>query len=71
MSSINLLPGAVNEIIATVTDTHCLTQADRYGLLAAILDESLGEEERNSLDRLLRALIKGRVQVVDELSVVL
>lgn len=68
MSSVNLLPGAINELIATVTDTHCLTQADRYGLMAAILDESLAEEERNSLDRLIRSLVKGRIQISNELS---
>lgn len=44
-----LLPGAINELIATVTDTHRLTKADRYGMMAAILDESISEEERDSL----------------------
>lgn len=39
MLSVNLLPGAINELIATITDTHFLTQADRYDMMAAILDE--------------------------------
>ena len=68
MPEIKLLPGAVNEIIASVTDNRCLTQADRYGLLAALLDESLDEEERRSIDRLLRSVRRGRVKVVDEVS---
>jgi hypothetical protein len=68
MLPINLIPGAINELIATVTDTHCLTKADRYGIMAAVLDESLADEERRSLDRLLRSLVKGRIQVTDELS---
>jgi hypothetical protein len=70
MFSLNLLPGAIPELLATVQDTHCVTKADRYGLMAAILDESLSEEDRFSLDRLLRSLCRGRVQMVDELSIV-
>ncbi len=70
MLSINLIPGAINDLIATVTDTHCLTKADRYGMMAAILDESTSDEERCSLDRLLRSVVKGRIQLCDELSVV-
>jgi hypothetical protein len=69
MSPLNLLPGAINELIATVTDTHRLTKADRYSMMAAILDESISEEERGSLDRLIRSLVKGRIQVTDELSI--
>lgn len=71
MSPVNLLPGAINELIATVTDTRCLTKADRYGMMAAILDESITEEELGSLDRLIRSLVKGRIQVVDELSILM
>jgi hypothetical protein len=71
MPSLNLIPGAIYELIANVTDTHRLTKADRYGLMAAILDESLTEEERRAIDRLLRLLIKGRIQIVDEISCIL
>ncbi|MEP6485970.1 hypothetical protein NDI43_02185 [Microcoleus vaginatus GB2-A3] len=70
MFQVNLLPGAINELIATVTDTHRVTKADRYGMMAPILDESISEEERGSLDRLIRSLVKGRIQVSDELSIV-
>ncbi|MCZ0898795.1 hypothetical protein ON021_31625 [Microcoleus sp. HI-ES] len=70
MFQVNLLPGAINELIATVTDTRRVTKADRYGMMAAILDESISEEERGSLDRLIRSLVKGRIQVSDELSIV-
>ncbi len=68
MSSLNLIPGAINDLIATVNDTHCFTKADRYGMMAAILDESTSEEERGCLDRLLRSFVKGRIHVCDELS---
>jgi hypothetical protein len=71
MSPVNLLPGAINELIATVTDTYRLTKADRYGMMAAVSDESISEEEHDSLDRLIRSLVKGGIQVTDELSIVL
>ncbi|MGB3535047.1 MAG: hypothetical protein WBA13_16235 [Microcoleaceae cyanobacterium] len=63
-----LLPGAISEMLAAVADTHTITTADRYGLMAAILDDSLPEEDRRSIDRLLRSLRRGYVRVVDDIS---
>lgn len=71
MSPLSLLPTALSELFAQVSTTGTITLADRYGLLAALLDEAMGEAERMSIDRLLYAIRKGRVKVVDELSVVL
>lgn len=68
--TIQLLPGAISEILATVTETGVLTLADRYGLMAAALDESLPDEDRRSANRLLRSILKGRIQLVDRLSAV-
>lgn len=68
MLFIQLIPGAISEILASVSDTGNLTIADRYGLMAAVLDESLEDEDRNSLNRLLRSVLKGRVKIVNELS---
>ncbi|MEA5552533.1 hypothetical protein VB713_16450 [Anabaena cylindrica UHCC 0172] len=65
MLQIQILPGAISEIIATSADTGVLTLADRYGLMAAILDESKDKEEEEALNRLLRRVIKGRIQVLD------
>ncbi len=65
---VTLLPGAISEMIATVADTHTITKADRYGLMAAILDDSLSEEDRRCIDRLLRSLRRGHIQVVDDIS---
>lgn len=47
-----------------------MTKADRYGLMAALLEEELGNEERCIIDRLLRAVKRGRLRLADELSVV-
>lgn len=71
MFPIQLIPGAISELLAVVRDTHKITKADRYGLMAAILDESISEEDRLCLDRLLRSIYRGRVNIVDELSTVL
>ena len=66
-----LLPFALSDLFAQVACSRCITLADRYGLLAAILDESLDEEHRNAINRLLRAIAKGRMKVVSELSAVI
>ncbi|WP_448560497.1 hypothetical protein [Trichothermofontia sp.] len=66
--SVRLLPSAISELFAQVSSTGKLTLADRYGLMAAILEESLSEDERRSIDRLLRALKRGRIEVVNDLS---
>lgn len=58
-----LIPGAIGEILVSARTTGKLTVLDRHGLKAAILDESLSEEEQRSIDRLLRAVVKGRIAV--------
>ncbi len=63
-----LLPGALSDLFAHVSVTGELTLADRYGLMAALLEEPLLAEERASIDRLLRATRAGRAQVVNKLS---
>jgi hypothetical protein len=68
MFLVQLIPGAISEILASVTDTGSLTLADRYGLMAAVLDDSLDEQDRHSINRLLRSVLKGRVKIVNELS---
>jgi hypothetical protein len=68
MRHIQILPGAVSEIIASSADSGVLTLADRYGLMAAILDEFINDEEEEALNRLLRRVIRGRIQVIDQIS---
>jgi hypothetical protein len=65
MLILNLIPGAINEILVSVSDNGYLTKLDRYGLMAAIIDESLDPEERSSIDRLLRLVRRGMIKVVD------
>ncbi|MFM6135959.1 MAG: hypothetical protein ACKO3K_16200 [Cuspidothrix sp.] len=68
MTEIQLLPGAIGAILATSADTGCLSLADRYGLMAAILDERLGQEEEQAINRLLRFVIRGRIKVSNTIS---
>lgn len=64
-----LLPGALSDLFAHVSVTGELTLADRYGLMAALLEEPLlTAEERASIDRLLRATRAGRAQMVNKIS---
>nr|WP_239121572.1 hypothetical protein [Spirulina major] len=60
---LQLIPGAVAEIHASTAKTGVLTLADRYGLMAAVMDESLTEEERRTIDRLLKAVQRGQVKL--------
>ncbi|MBD1921586.1 hypothetical protein H6F77_10835 [Microcoleus sp. FACHB-831] len=66
-----LLQAAIAELFASVAYTRCITLADRYGLLAALLQDSLSPEEAFSIDRLLHAVRRGRLKMVDEISAVL
>ncbi|VXD20238.1 conserved hypothetical protein [Planktothrix serta PCC 8927] len=63
-----LIESALSELFAQVNETGRLTLADRYGLLAAIFDESLTEEELRSLSRIYRAIARKQIEVVDEIS---
>ncbi|NEO26047.1 MAG: hypothetical protein F6K03_03895 [Kamptonema sp. SIO4C4] len=63
MRPLQLLPNAVSEMLASVAETGTLTLTDRYGLMAAILDENLPDEEMQAINRLLRAVQRGRVRV--------
>jgi hypothetical protein len=71
MPPVTLLPTALSDLFAQATTSGRITLADRYGLLAAMFDESLSDEERFSIDRLLRSVCRGRVKIVDELSAVM
>ncbi|HEY9674334.1 MAG TPA: hypothetical protein V6D11_23035 [Waterburya sp.] len=68
LTSVCLLPDAISELFVQVSSSGKITLADRYGLMAALLDESLAKEDRELIDRLLRAVRRGRLEVVDDIS---
>lgn len=63
-----LLPSGLGELFAKVNTTGEITLADRYGLMAAILDESLSQEEQFSINRVLRSVCRGKIKVVNKIS---
>ena len=71
MPPINLLPTALSELFVSIIHTKKITLADRYGILAALLQNEVTLEEQQVLDRLFYALRRGQIQVVNELSIAL
>jgi len=69
MTALSLLPTALSEMFVQVTATGKISQADRYGMMAALTDGDIGAEELRSIDRILYAMRRGHVHVVDELSI--
>ncbi len=68
---INLIPGAIGNLYADVSTSGFITLADRYGLMAAILEDTLSDEEECCVNRLLHAACKGKLTVSDELSLLI
>ncbi len=68
---ISLLPTGLSDMFAQVSLTGKLTVADRYGMMAAILSDAPAVEELRTIDRIVRAIRRGRIQIVDDLSVIL
>jgi hypothetical protein len=69
-ASMNLLPCAIADLFAQASISGVITVADRYALMAALLQDTLNDEERYAIDRLLHAVYKKRLRIVDELSAV-
>jgi hypothetical protein len=67
-NQVRLLPDAIPDLFAQVSSSRKITLADRYGLMAAVFEDRLTEEERASIDRLLYASCRGWVKVVSEIS---
>ncbi|MDB9494500.1 hypothetical protein PN441_06880 [Spirulina major CS-329] len=63
MPQLQLLPGSISAILADAAETKTLTKSDRYGLLAAILDDTIEDDERRAIDRILRSVHRGRVSI--------
>ena len=68
MQAFVLLPTAIADLFSQAARSGELTHADRYGLMGALLSDYLNAEERTAIDRLLYAIVRGRVQLSDELS---
>ena len=67
LPALKLLPGSIAEMLATARQTGQLKRTDQYGLMAAVLEESLSEDETRAINRLLRSVKQGKVEVRDDL----
>lgn len=67
---IHPLQSALSDMFAQISESRQVTLADRYGLLALMLCNNLSEEERIAIDRLLRAVKRGRVKISNEISTI-
>ena len=61
------LSDTISDIIGAVGVSGVLRACDHSQLVDAALDESLKEYERKTINRLLRFVRKGRIQIVDEI----
>lgn len=68
MPTICPLPHALSALFNQVTSTGRITLADRYGLMATLLDETTSVEELQLIDRLFYSMRRGDVKVVEDLS---
>ena len=62
-----LLESAIAQLFAQVNQQGKITLTDRYHLVSALLNDSLSEAEEDLVNRLLYAVRRGRLKVVDEL----
>lgn len=65
--NVALLPGAVAEMLVSVSESGKLNLGDRYGLLAASFDEHLSEDERRAINRIIHGVARGRIIVTTDI----
>lgn len=58
----------LSDLFAQVSSCGYLTRVDRYGLMLALLNAPLSEEEQAAIDRLFYAVNRGRIRLVDEIA---
>lgn len=68
MLQLDILPSALSELFAAAAISGSLTIADRYGLLAALLQDNLTTDESVVIDRLLHGVRRGKVTLTSQLS---
>ena len=63
-----LLPNGFTDLIVQVTHSGKITQADRYDLMAVLMNPDATSEEFFWIDRLYWRLKQGYLEIVDDLS---
>lgn len=67
MCKVYLLESRIAELFAKTIQNGQITPTDRYIIMTAILSNSLCPEEEVLINRLLHAIRRGMLKVVDEL----
>ena len=65
---LQLLPNGFTDLIVQVTHSGKVTQADRYGLMAVLMNPDTTSDEFFWIDRLYWRLKQGYLEIVDEIS---
>jgi len=66
MPAQNLLSDcAIAELFYQVCQSGKLTRTHRYGLMSALLDCAISEEDRAAIDRVIHATRRGWVTILD------
>lgn len=60
----SFVPSELYEVLARIASSRQITAADQAVLRKAFLEDKLNEEEHRVVNRLHRALLKGRIKVV-------
>ncbi|MFB2920417.1 MULTISPECIES: hypothetical protein [Aerosakkonema] len=60
----SFVPSELYEILARIANSHQITAADQDVLKKAFLENQLNEEEHRVVNRLHRALMKGRIKLI-------
>lgn len=55
----------IADLFSTVWSSGCVTRRDRLQLMTTILQGQIGEEERAAIDRLLYAVRRGWLRLID------
>lgn len=66
MCQVYFLESTIAQLFAHTLQKGKLTLTDRYVLMTALVNNSLCQEEEILINRLLHAVRRGRLQVVDE-----
>lgn len=67
-SSLNLFSNGLSELFAQASNCGYLTRFDRYRLMMALLEFPLSDEEQAAIDRLLYAVCRGHIRLVEDVS---
>jgi len=68
LSQAEFFSNAVSEILGSIGATGVMKLSDYSQLMTALLSDSLDEAERKSVDRMLRFVRKGRIEIEDDIS---